>query len=548
MKMQREGAVLIMEALQEKRNSILFYMLWLGIGAVYLSHLGVIPLHVMADECRRALVPLEMHLTGDVLTPTINGEVYLNKPPLFNWIVAASYACFGGYSPLALRLPVVLSIVLHGLVIYWVMRRYVSVPVAGLTALAFMTNWRTLTLDSIQGLLEHTLALVLYSGFMLIFILGERRKFLGLFISAYTLMAIGFMIKGLPAIVHIGLALGVYCFWSGNRKQLWSASHFIGMAVFGLLLSAYYIPFILHNELSVWQAIGTLTSESAKRFGFAGVGNFLYVLVDFPLDVLKHFLPWTVFLVFLFRRNWMRILRENRFIFFNALLFAVNIPIYWVAALKSPHYLYFLLPMLFAVCFYFWERTEVMDWRRRAVEFAFGSIIAIAILAASYVPFANLLTGISQVPLKTGILVFGLTGTMFLFYKLPAMRIYCFVGALIWVRLAFNWFVMPQRVKDQMVFPHLADQIQNMVQEKPLHIMASYPAGYYDPITFPLEWTRKEVIRMASATDTTGYFLMDDPTLKKFAASPLLSFPFTYADRNERFDGNMHLVRLPAAD
>lgn len=128
------------------------------------------------------------------------------------------------------------------------------------------------------------------------------------------------------------------------------------------------------------------------------------------------------------------------------------------------------------------------------------------------------------------------------------MRMFFFVAALIWVRLAFNWFVMPQRVSDQMVFPQLADQIQNIVQEKPLHIMASYPAGYYDPITFPLEWRRKEILRMAVQPDSNGYFLMDDPMLEKYSAVPLLSFPFTYADRNERFDGNMHLVKFQPAD
>lgn len=537
-----------MEASQDNRYRIIFFMLWLGIGAVYFSHLGVIPLHTTADECRRALVPLEMHLTGDWLTPTINGEVYLNKPPLFNQIVAVSYSFFGGYSPFALRFPVVMSILLNGLVIYWVMRRHVSVSVAGLSALAFMTNWRTLTLDSIQGLLEHTLTLFLYTGFMLIYILGEKRKFLLLFTSAYLIMAIGFMIKGLPAIAHMGLGLGLYCFWSGNRKQLWGASHFIGLAVFGLLLIAYYIPFLRHNSLSIWQVFGTLTSESTKRYGLAGLGHFLYNLIDFPLDVLRHFLPWTVFMVFLFRKSWNAILRENRFIFFNALLFAVNIPIYWVAELKSPHYLYFLLPMFFAVCFYFWERTAVTDYRHRAVEFVFGGIMGMAILAAIYFPFTNLLAGISQVALKSSILVFGLSGTLFLFYRLPAMRMFFFVAALIWVRLAFNWFVMPQRVSDQMVFPQLADQIQNIVQEKPLHIMASYPAGYYDPITFPLEWRRKEILRMAVQPDSNGYFLMDDPMLEKYSAVPLLSFPFTYADRNERFDGNMHLVKFQPAD
>ncbi|HJW30943.1 MAG TPA: glycosyltransferase family 39 protein, partial [Saprospiraceae bacterium] len=113
-------------------RSQIFLFLWLILGALYLTHLGVIPVQATGDECRRALVPLEMRISGDYLKPTINGELYLNKPPLYNWLVAGFYSLGGGYSPFALRLPVVLSILAHGFLIFWVCRRYTSETVAGL--------------------------------------------------------------------------------------------------------------------------------------------------------------------------------------------------------------------------------------------------------------------------------------------------------------------------------------------------------------------------------------------------------------------------------
>src|SRR6187399_1870396 len=86
---------------------------------VYLAPLGKVPVHTTEDECRRAIIPMEMCLSGDYLRPSLNGELYLNKPPLYNWIVAASYKIFGSYDAFSLRFPVVLSILAHCLVIFY---------------------------------------------------------------------------------------------------------------------------------------------------------------------------------------------------------------------------------------------------------------------------------------------------------------------------------------------------------------------------------------------------------------------------------------------
>jgi 4-amino-4-deoxy-L-arabinose transferase-like glycosyltransferase len=47
------------------------------------------------DEGRYAQIPHEMLDRGDWLVPTLQGEPYLDKPPLFYWLVMAAYAVFG---------------------------------------------------------------------------------------------------------------------------------------------------------------------------------------------------------------------------------------------------------------------------------------------------------------------------------------------------------------------------------------------------------------------------------------------------------------------
>ena len=59
----------------------------------YLINLNMV--QMIRDEAIRAIVAFEMIQSGDFITPTIGGEPYLMKPPLFNWILAFSSSSQG---------------------------------------------------------------------------------------------------------------------------------------------------------------------------------------------------------------------------------------------------------------------------------------------------------------------------------------------------------------------------------------------------------------------------------------------------------------------
>ena len=58
-----------------------------------LYNLGIVPFY--AEEPRRATVAMEMILRGNWIAPTINGNLYHLKPPVFNWILATWYSIAG---------------------------------------------------------------------------------------------------------------------------------------------------------------------------------------------------------------------------------------------------------------------------------------------------------------------------------------------------------------------------------------------------------------------------------------------------------------------
>ena len=60
------------------------FLLGLGSPALYDPH-----------ESLYAEIAREMVLSGDWLTPHLNGTRYLDKPPLFYWLIALSYEAFG---------------------------------------------------------------------------------------------------------------------------------------------------------------------------------------------------------------------------------------------------------------------------------------------------------------------------------------------------------------------------------------------------------------------------------------------------------------------
>ncbi|MFX7140022.1 glycosyltransferase family 39 protein, partial [Acinetobacter baumannii] len=58
------------------------------------STLSVRPLYE-PDEGRYAEVPREMFVSGDWVTPRLNGIKFFDKPPLQYWATASAYTLFG---------------------------------------------------------------------------------------------------------------------------------------------------------------------------------------------------------------------------------------------------------------------------------------------------------------------------------------------------------------------------------------------------------------------------------------------------------------------
>src|SRR3954451_24785805 len=107
--------------------------------AIYLPGLG--SLEIKGEEGRRILPAVTMLQTGNYLVPQVGSEPYFRKPPLVNWLVAASLKFFGKRTEWAARLPSALCVLAVALAFVTIARGSLGANGSLIGALVWMTNF-----------------------------------------------------------------------------------------------------------------------------------------------------------------------------------------------------------------------------------------------------------------------------------------------------------------------------------------------------------------------------------------------------------------------
>ncbi|HEV3437795.1 MAG TPA: glycosyltransferase family 39 protein, partial [Gemmata sp.] len=147
------------------------------------------------DEGRYAQIPKEMHTHHSWVVPTLQGEPYLDKPPLMYWLVALSYRAFG-VSPESARLVPAVCVHLTILAVYLIGRRSLGERAAFWAALllsvapGFVCVARLLLLD---GLLTLCVTMSVLCGFEAV---RTGRLKPAWWIAAAVASGLGFLTKG----------------------------------------------------------------------------------------------------------------------------------------------------------------------------------------------------------------------------------------------------------------------------------------------------------------------------------------------------------------
>ncbi|MGQ9897948.1 MAG: ArnT family glycosyltransferase [Acidobacteriota bacterium] len=241
----------------------------LAVASVVFLSACVAPPHLMDDvDAAQAQIARTMLVTGDWVTPRLNGIAYLEKPPLKYWLIALSFRVFG-VSDWAARLPIGLGAV----ALCWLtfrMGRWAFGARAGFyaglvlaTSIGLFLFTRVLIADV---LLTLSIAAAMWS-FLRALEPDERHSRRWSSLLAVCLAA-GFLFKGFIGVVFPLAAMGLYALGTRQwrERDFWRRLSPITSALVVVGLSApWFIAAMVSNP--PWFDMA-LTSEPGKYRGF----------------------------------------------------------------------------------------------------------------------------------------------------------------------------------------------------------------------------------------------------------------------------------------
>jgi 4-amino-4-deoxy-L-arabinose transferase-like glycosyltransferase len=244
-------------------------------------------------EGRYAEISREMAVSGDYVTPRLNGVKYFEKPPLFYWLQAASIKLLG-VEEWSLRLWPALLAVAGCLAVYLAGRELFGRGAGFIAAVILGTSPLYFALARIVAL-DMALAIFLTCA-MLAFLLGTRQApgagrracMWGLYIFA----ALAMLTKGLVGIVIPGMAIGVWSLATASWRSLRPLYAPSGLCLFALIVMPWhYLVSAANPEFFEFYFI----HEHFQRYLGQGAESEGRLWTFLPVLALGFF-PWSAFL------------------------------------------------------------------------------------------------------------------------------------------------------------------------------------------------------------------------------------------------------------
>ena len=315
---------------------------------------------VEPDEGRYAEVAREMLVTGDLVTPRLNGFKHFTKPPMQYWMTAAAYRLFGPNEWTA-RLWSALAGMLGLLAVLFTMRRLFSAA-AGAASAAVLASSLYYVLFAQVATIDMGLTLFVTLAMCAIMLglaartgsPGERGWMLG----AWCAMGLALLSKGLIGVVIPLMSVALYTLVQ-RQWRLWRRLHPLkGMCLMLTIAAPWFIAVSLRNPefprfFFLEEHFARYTSALHRReqpFWFF-----------FPL-LLAAMLPWTWLVLGGLRTGWRSAGSTNMFVPGRFLvLWAASIVLFFTfSRAKMPAY---VLPAIPALAMLAGARLAALDAR-----------------------------------------------------------------------------------------------------------------------------------------------------------------------------------------
>ena len=197
------------------------------------------------NEPMRVIAAKEMLRTGNWIMPMLHGRPYFAKPPLMNWLIAASVRLFGVVNEWTSRLPSVLLILMTSISVYLLTKKWLGRD-ARLFAGVMLMSMTGLIANGKNSGNRQPAGLDYLSGTA-----GLDKRILQQMASgcpvglALSLAGIGFLSKGPQIIIFFYVTVVPYLLIRKRISFIFSWAHVFGVVLLLLILMGYVLS-ILH--------------------------------------------------------------------------------------------------------------------------------------------------------------------------------------------------------------------------------------------------------------------------------------------------------------
>src|SRR5205085_1508934 len=326
--------------------------------AIYIGSAGIPALLDDADSFY-AEVAREMNLRHDWITPYANELRFLEKPPLFYWLISLSYKLFGSANAFTARLPTAIIVTALVFVTFKIGKLLCGVRAGLLGGLALASSvgmflfTRILLPDALFTLL---LALILYAFLRW----QQAEQKIGPLLWIYGLAGAAVLARGLIGVVFPAAIIFGTLLVSGRLRDTVRLFSLKGLLLFLVIAAPWHILVGVRNPGFFWFYF---INEHVLRFlGKRYPMDYGTVpLAPFWLLHLVWLFPWSIYLVTLcWPSHFKRAVAENRRPLTLLLVWGLTILLFFSFSTRLEYYTMPALPALALLagkqCAAFWER------------------------------------------------------------------------------------------------------------------------------------------------------------------------------------------------
>ena len=378
--------------------------------------IGSYPL-IDVDETRYAVMSRDLLNSFGWNNLMLNHIPFLEKPPLYFWIVSSSIKFFGGFNAFAVRFPIALLASFIVFFTYYFGKRIISRKFGMISALILLSSVFFLVLSHvaiIDMVLTVFMTSAIYCAFLTHFCMEKNKKYYWLYF--YMFIGLGFLAKGILALAIPVTIIFIYNFITRTAKDMFKPINIIpGVIVFLVMIMPWHL--IMYKEYG-FQFIKEyfLIHHFGRFMGSEYIGRERPLLYFVPVFLLG-FLPWTfIFLAFLcdvFKKltvkfklaegkikNKLLVLlevktNEQKLILFSLIYFAVVFILFSTSSTKLPTYILPIFPAASLLAGYYWWVSDEKGEHEKPIynlTILFSAILMIAAMSASIIyyllPFA----------------------------------------------------------------------------------------------------------------------------------------------------------------